>query len=579
MVDFDWQSFEPSAFDEARRTNRPVLLVITKPWCHHCRDLLEESLAGPEIGTLVADSFIPIHVDAERRPDVNDRYGAGGWPTIAYLTPGGELISNDGFLAADALAERLKTITGHFAENREQIEDGLRSLWSQKADVQSADSTGKLNQQIIEDVVDAIYEKFDHRYGGWGNQSKFPHPEAIDFALIQVVKQDDSRMREVVTLTLDRMAEGAIHDPIDGGFFRFSKTPDWRSPNHEKVLDANSMRLRCYLEAYQVFENPAYREVAEGIVRWMLDFMLDAETGCFFGDQDADADYYLFDKQGRSERPAPALDRTIYTNWNAMAISALLKSSVVLDRPELRTCAMNALQFILDHLYNPREGVFHYWDGTYHLPGMLSDQAYLIRALIDGAQHSGDSDLLLPAEAIAEMAIERQKAPGGGFYDILFDNRQHGPMRRRNRSILENSMMAEALLRLAYLSKRHEFHDEAVETLEAFTDDYKEYGYYVAGYGRAVDLIFYEPVTITIVGDCNSDAAQALRSAALATYVPSRIVQMLDPERDPVLLSRSGHPIEDRVVAHLALGLEKSSSTADPDELIQKIAELERQRR
>ena len=31
----------------------------------------------------------------------------------------------------------------------------------------------------------------------------------------------DQRMREVAKVTLDRMMEGAIHDPIDGGFFRF----------------------------------------------------------------------------------------------------------------------------------------------------------------------------------------------------------------------------------------------------------------------------------------------------------------------------------------------------------------------
>ena len=89
--------------------------------------------------------------------------------------------------------------------------------------------SGDLTTQIVEDVVDAIYEKFDHRYGGWGEKSKFPHPEAIDFALVNVAKRQDSRMREVVTLTLDKGIEGAIHDPIDGGFFRFSKTPDWMS--------------------------------------------------------------------------------------------------------------------------------------------------------------------------------------------------------------------------------------------------------------------------------------------------------------------------------------------------------------
>jgi uncharacterized protein YyaL (SSP411 family) len=240
---------------------------------------------------------------------------------------------------------------------------------------------------------------------------------------------------------------------------------------------------------------------------------------------------------------------------------------------------MRALEFLRTRLFDVRDGVFHYWDGTYHLPGILSDQAYMIRALIDAAQHTGDSDLLLPAERIAEMAIERQKAPGGGFFDILYDHRQHGSMRRRNRSILENSVMAESLLRLSYLSRRPEFHDEAVETLEAFTGDYKEYGYYVAGYGRAVDLIFYEPLTITIVGDRDTTEADELRRTALSPYVPSRIVQMLDPAHDPILIGRSGFEVQDRPVVYLELGGEIRAVAHEPGELLAKISELEGERR
>lgn len=575
----NWQEFEASNFESARKGNRPVLLVITKPWCQHCKKLLNTTFATVEVQRILGESFVPMLVDAERRPDVNERYGTGAWPTISYLTPSGELISNDGFLDSDDLIDRLHKVLGYLENYREEIEDGLRSLWTQKSSATEISSiSGKLNQRIIEDVVNAIYEKFDHRYGGWGESSKFPHPEAIDFALVQVAKKGDAQMKEVVVTTLDKMSEGAIHDPIDGGFFRFSKTPDWRSPNFEKVLDANAMRLRCYLEAYQLFENPAYRKVADGICQWMLDFMLDPETGAFFGNQDADADYYLLNKEDRRCRNRPAVDKTIYANWNAMAISALLKASVVLDRVELRERAMSAMEFLLSNLFDERDGVYHYWDGTYHLPGMLSDQAYMMRALIDVAQHTGNSDYLLPAEKIAELAIKQQKAPGGGFFDILADSRDVGSMRRRNRSILENSAMAEALLRLSFLSHRPEFHDEAVRTLEAFTGDYKEYGYYVAGYARAIDLIFYEPLVITIVGDRRTEEADALRRAALAPYVPSRIVQMLDPVHDPILLGRSGLEVKDRPYAHLALGHEHKATLHRPDELLAKIAELERER-
>lgn len=572
-----WLEFTPATMQRAEAADRPIAMVLTVPWCSHCKELLATSFADPAVQTLIRDRFVSVLVDAERRPDVNERYGTGGWPTVAWLTPGGELITNDQYLTAPQLLQRLERVHAYWRDHKLDIQKGIRELWSHQNE-REPESRGRLSRQMVEDVVDAIYTRFDHRYGGWGEGAKFPHPDAVDFALVQVSKRNDERMHEVVALTLEHMMESPLHDHVDGGFFRFSKTPDWRSPNYEKLLDQNAKVLRAYLEAYQLYGKDSYRRAAEGIVQWMQSQMRDATTGAFYGSQDADQDYYNLDGEQRARREPPTRDRTFYANANALAISNLLKGAAALDKPEWREQAMQALRFLLENLFDGRE-VYHYWDGTYHLPGMLSDQAYLMRALIDASQHTGDADLLLPAEAIAEQAIARQQAPGGGFYDILHDPQSRGSMRRRNRSILENSVMAEALVRLSYLSRRTEFYDHAIATLEAFASDYKEYGYYLAGYGRTVDLIFYEPLFLTIVGDRDSAAASELRRVALSTYVPSRIVQMLDPKHDPILLGRSGYKVEPEPVVYLTVGKSTRSMVRTPAELQKAIEEIEWQRR
>ena len=586
MAELNWQQYEPETLQRALSEDRPILMVLTKSWCRHCRALLDETMRDAQVKDLVAEHFVPIRVDGERRPDVDQRYGTGAWPTVAYLTPEAELISHDGFLMPGELTERLLRVVETMKHDRSRLRERLESMWSEAdGDLERDDNAiGELNREIIDDVVDSIWERFDHKHGGWGENSKFPHPEAIDFALVQVSKHDDARMDEVVRTTLERMAQSPLQDTVDGGFFRYSTTADWRTPVFEKLLDSNALRLRCYLEAYQVYEQPVYRDAAARIVSWMLEFMLDAETGAFFGSQAADPDYYVLDRDARRHRQAPRLDRTIYTNANAITVSSLLKASIVLERPELREHAERTLQFLLGHLHDDRDGVFHYWDGTYHLAGMLSDQAWLIRSLIDTAQHTGNADLLRPAEAIAERAIQNQRAPGRGFWDILDDPRQSGPMRRRNRSILDNSLMAESLLRLSYLVHRKDFHDEAVRALEAFTSKYKEYGFYVSGYGRAVDLIFYQPLVVTIVGRHDDETTDALRRAALAPYVPSRIVQTLDPERDPILLGRSGldkwtADHDGLPVARIALGHEVKAEADNPSALIETVMGLEAERR
>lgn len=572
-----WLHLEPATLRAAAQSDRPVLMVLTVPWCQHCRSLMTSTFGDAAVIERVNADFVPVHVDAERRPDVNQRYGTGSWPTIAWLTPDGELITQANYLEARELLPHLERVQKAWRERKHDIREGLRDLWSDERD-QIAREHGRLRRQIVEDVVDAIYDRFDHRHGGFGEGSKFPHPEALDFALVQVSKRNDERMREVVTLTLDRMMESPIHDDVEGAFFRFSRTPDWHTPNYEKLLDQNALVLRAYLEAFQIFEKPAYRRVAEAIVQWMLGTMRDEHTGAFAGSQDGDHDYFTAGAAERQRREHPATDRTVYCNSNAVAVSSLLKAAVVLGRPEWRDAAIATLRFLAENLFDGTD-VYHYWDGTYHLPGMLADQAWLIRALIDASQATGDADLLLPAEAIADQAVQRQKAPNGGFYDILPNPAQQGPMRRRNRSILDNATMAESLVRLSYLSRRPELFDEAIGALESFANDYKEYGYYVAGYGRAIDLVFYEPLFVTIVGAREDAGSAALRRAALQPYVPSRIVQTLDPKRDPVLLARSGLEIRSEPVAWIGVGRTIQGSACTEAELLETIGRVERERR
>ncbi len=61
--------------------------------------------------------------------------------------------------------------------------------------------------------------------------------------------------------------------------------------------------------------------------------------------------------------------------------------------------------------------------------------------------------------------------------------------------------------------------------------------------------------------------------------MPSRIVQSLDPERDPVLLERSGLEPRDHPIAYLAVGSTVQSVAVDAQELLDAIERVEQERR
>jgi uncharacterized protein YyaL (SSP411 family) len=239
---------------------------------------------------------------------------------------------------------------------------------------------------------------------------------------------------------------------------------------------------------------------------------------------------------------------------------------------------LRALDFVLAEMFDPRAGIYHYWDGTYHLPGLLTDHAYVLRALIDAVQFTGQDKYLASARAVAAVAIETLWSEAGGFYDTRHDPRARGSLRRRNLSILENAVMAEALLRLSHFTRENEWAEKARATLVSFAGDYKSYGHFVAGYARAVDLWLHPPLHVVIVGRREDAGTRALQAAALAPYVASRIVQVIDPVEQSAALERFGLPkaTDDAARAFVNRGKASYAETSDPQRLTVLMTRIER---
>jgi uncharacterized protein YyaL (SSP411 family) len=123
---------------------------------------------------------------------------------------------------------------------------------------------------------------------------------------------------------------------------------------------------------------------------------------------------------------------------------------------------------------------------------MLADHAYLLRALIDAAQtRRTQTRTSAIARKLADLSIERLQSPSGGFYDTAYDPTARGVLRHAQRSILENSVMAEGVAALVRADcDLDDYADTARETLAAFATDYKRYGHFVAATRARVDLLF-----------------------------------------------------------------------------------------
>src|SRR5512137_2808786 len=94
----DWRPWGAEAFAEAAARGVPVFLSVGYSTCHWCHVMEAESFEDETIAGVLNGRYVPIKVDREERPDVDQLYmtavqlltGQGGWPMSVWLTSAGE---------------------------------------------------------------------------------------------------------------------------------------------------------------------------------------------------------------------------------------------------------------------------------------------------------------------------------------------------------------------------------------------------------------------------------------------------------------------------------------------------------
>jgi thiol:disulfide interchange protein len=98
-----WRSDLDTALAEARRTGRPVLVDVSASWCPPCIVMQHEVWPDPTIERAVADSYVPVFVDADRDAAVSDRFGIESIPTILILDSRGQVVRRAAFLPVSGM--------------------------------------------------------------------------------------------------------------------------------------------------------------------------------------------------------------------------------------------------------------------------------------------------------------------------------------------------------------------------------------------------------------------------------------------------------------------------------------------
>jgi len=298
-----WHEWGAEAFETAKRENKPILLDIGAVWCHWCHVMDRESYEDPEIAALINEHFVAIKVDRDERPDVDSRYqtavqaisGQGGWPLTAFLTPEGKpyyagtYFPPQDYHGRPSFRRVLMTLAQAFKERNGEVMESAESVMDAISRAEGfAGKSGSLKAELIESMVESAVKLFDPEHGGFGSSPKFPHPSAMDLLMQRSAETGNDHLRNVITVTLAKMAQGGVYDQLAGGFHRYSVDEHWIVPHFEKMSYDNSELLKNYVHGYQLTGDEFFAFVASDIIRWMDEWLTDREHGGFYASQDAD---------------------------------------------------------------------------------------------------------------------------------------------------------------------------------------------------------------------------------------------------------------------------------------------------
>ena len=296
----NWKAWNAKTLQQAKDENKLMIVSIGYAACHWCHVMERESFEDSTVASVMNANFIPVKVDREERPDVDQVYisavqlmtGRAGWPLNVITLPDGRPVwggtyfqKKDWIQAIDQIQSLYETEPQKLVDYATRLEAGIKSMDL----ITINNSTVDFASYDTKPIVSAMKASFDPRFGGTKRAPKFMMPNNVAFWLREAVKKQDKELMSHVVLTLDKMAYGGVYDHVGGGFARYSTDKKWHVPHFEKMLYDNAQLVSLYSNAYAATKNPLYQEVVEETLQFIAREMTTAE-GAFYSSLDADSE-------------------------------------------------------------------------------------------------------------------------------------------------------------------------------------------------------------------------------------------------------------------------------------------------
>lgn len=545
-----WLPWTTMTFQRATLFDRPVLMVLSVPWSRPAQRMAGSVLSAPEILEAINAGFVSVYVDADRRPDVAERYRTGNWPVIAFLTPRGHP------MLSQANEEKVAKPITIGPVGKEAMSFFLREgalyheKWGAYLNSKGVEWAGfeahvaPVEGAILEGTSDALAQWLagneDREHGGFGAAPKFVLPGLTEYAALRAARQVPGLLGHAQR-SLDLLLASPLYDRRDGGVHRIATLPGFGGVQYEKLLDRNAALLRDLTVAQRLSPTQARAAAIAGTAAFVTGTLARAGGG-FFQSQIADPQSEDGGGYWRGENAEPpAVQRLVLSGPNALAAAALARAGHALGNDEWISAAREAADLVLSRAFEPGRGARHVVEPFPEEFRFLETQAEVAFGLLDLYESTGEARFLDASRSVADFALlNLGSASEPALRDRLAESFPVGLMANPRWPLNANVTLARALLRLAVHGQGDAYRDRAARILGAITRNLAAQGVQGIEAALALEEALREPVVVTIHGAPRDPGTLALRRAAIGSPQPWTVVVSGSMEGKPaaVVLAR-----------------------------------------
>lgn len=241
--------------------------------------------------------------------------GSGGWPLSVWLTPdlapitGGTYFPSNDRWGMPSFQTVLKKISDKWKSDERDLSatgqaviDAIRNSVTQRQ-TEEEDEQGQplmTVEQKFEQSLKIYKKNYDRIWGGTHGAPKFPEISKLNLLFHSYIQTKDKEILDVALITLNRIANGGIHDHLGGGICRYSVDKKWHVPHFEKMLYDQAQFLIAYSNAFKITRNPRYLKIADKVFKYMCRDLCHKQGGGFYSAEDADS-YPTHDSEEKVE--------------------------------------------------------------------------------------------------------------------------------------------------------------------------------------------------------------------------------------------------------------------------------------